>query len=166
MSPPFPSRPADPPAPAPAPARQRATLWMAPWQVPGPQLREAASGRLPGWQRIALSVVVAVVCGAVGVLGAAADDPGLPALGVALALVVALVLLRVLVARKRRAFGMVQVTPWQFDLLVALGQLPADRIDSGRQLHDHLVWLLQQPSRDEAAVQQCEAWMVQLTGSR
>jgi hypothetical protein len=60
---------------------------------------------------------------------------------------------------------MVQLTPLQLDLVVALDQLPAARVDAGRQLHDRLVWLLQQPTRDPAAVQQCESWMWQLATS-
>ena len=161
MSAPLPSRPAAPPAPA--PGRQRATLWAAPWQVPGPQLREAISSRLPWPQRLVLIGTTFVLGGAVGVLGGASDDPAVPVVGLAVVVPAVLVLLRVLLARKRRSYGMVQVTPRQLDLLVALGQLPAARIDSGRQLHDHFVWLAQQPSRDAAAVRECETWMEQLT---
>ena len=137
----------------------RATLWCAPRGLTGVQLRSALSGRLPAGQRLAV-LAVALLVAAGG--GAAAGQPALLVLVAVGGGAAVLAHFQWALGRKRRSHGMVQVTPLQFDLIVALDQLPADRIDAGRQLHDRLVWLLQQPTSDPAAVQQCEFWMWQL----
>jgi hypothetical protein len=131
----------------------------------GPQVRAVARPRSSygvkvGW------LAVAVPIGALsGALGAEYDQPVFPLLGVALFAVLAGVHQHRAATGRRRAAGMVRATPLQFDLYVALSQLPAARIDEGRWLQDHLVALLRAPVVDQAAVRQCEAWMWQLATS-
>jgi hypothetical protein len=124
------------------------------------------SSALPAEQRLAVLAVVVLFAGAGGATTGATDDPAFLALAIGAACLIAAALNRWFLTRKRRAHGLVKMTPLQFDLLIALSQLPADRIDAGRHLHDRLVWLLQQPTRDPAAVQQCEHWMWQLASGR
>jgi hypothetical protein len=143
----------------------RATLWCAPRGLTGHQLRTALSSTLPTGLRAAV-LAPAVVLPALGAgVSETTDGPLVFALALVAGLVAAMALQWWALRRKRRSFGMVQLTPLQFDLVVALDQLPAARVDAGRQLHDRLVWLLQQPTRDPAAVQQCESWMWQLATS-
>lgn len=150
-----------PPAPI-APPGGRATLWLAPWWVTGPQLRQAVSAKLPGWQRTAVFVPFAVLVSVLAAVSIDADQPVVLAAGWALGFVALVVTMRALQIRRRLSFGLVRATARQFDLAVAVVRLPTGSIDSGRQLHDHLVWLLQQPVRDEAALRNCELRMEQL----
>jgi hypothetical protein len=138
-------------------SRQRPTLWVAPLGLAGLQLPTAMSGGL---------AAVVVVFGGAGIAAGALDQPELVPLVMSAGFIGILLALRWSLAHKRRSFGLVRTTPLQFDLVVALAQLPADRIDQGRQLHDRLVWLLQQPTPDPVAVQQCEGWMAQLATGR
>jgi hypothetical protein len=147
-------------------SRQRPTLWVAPLGLAGLQLPTAMSGGLPTGQRLALLAAVVVVFGGAGIAAGALDQPELVPLVMSAGFIGILLALRWSLAHKRRSFGLVRTTPLQFDLVVALAQLPADRIDQGRQLHDRLVWLLQQPTPDPVAVQQCEGWMAQLATGR
>jgi hypothetical protein len=159
MSQPYQSQAPEQPVLAPG---GRARLWCAPRGLTGLQLRTALSGRLPAEQRLAVLGVALLIGIGGGAAAGAADEPALVGFVVAAVVVAVGAFCRWALARKRRSHGLVQVTPLQFDLIVALDQLSADRIDAGRQLHDRLVWLLQQPTRDTAAVQQCEYWMWQL----
>jgi hypothetical protein len=144
----------------------RATLWGAPRGLTGLQLRTALSGTLPTGLQLAV-VTPAIVLPALGAgVGEATGEPLVFALSLVAGLVGAMALQWWALRRKRWSHGMVLLTPLQFDLLVALDQLPAARVDAGRQLHDRLVRLLQQPTRDPAAVQQCELWAWQLVTGR
>lgn len=163
MSQPYPAQAPEQPVLAPG---GRLTLWCAPRGLTGFQLRAALSNTLPAGQRVGVLTVVVLVAGVGGGVAGATDQPGFLALAMGVAFFLAVGLSRWCLTRKRRSHGLVQATPLQFDLLVALAELPADRIDAGRQLHDRLFWLLQQSPRDPAAVRQCEYWMWQLaTGS-
>ena len=150
---PEPAAGTNPPGPSPA------QLWVAPRGLTGPQLRAALRCRLSLGRRAA---VLGLMFGVALVPGVVVLQLGQDWLVPVIIVLSAFVALRVQLGwmkKLRRQYGLVQATPLQFDLLIAMEQLPAHRIDEGRQLHDALIWNLQQPEPDGATLASIEQHM-------
>jgi hypothetical protein len=151
-----------PPPPGPADDARSvgsAKLWIGPRGLTGAQVRFAMRCRLSLWRRLAVvAVMVGLAVGAGGIVLGLGLDWLIPVTTVA-SVLVALRLQLGWMKGFRRQCGLVQVTPLQFDLVIAMEQLPAQRVDEGRHLHDALVWHLQQPRPDRGAVAAIEQHM-------
>ena len=103
-----------------------------------------------------LAAVTGVCAAVVAILF---DQAVLSPLVVVVGLALTLGLQQTWLRRIRLDHGFVLVTPLQFDLVCALSELPAPRIDEGRYLYDALVWHLQHARPDPAAVADIEQRM-------
>lgn len=137
---------------------ERPRYWVAPWRMDGRHVREAARPGLSAPARALAFLVLVAVCALGGGVAGATGHLEIAVLVFVAAFGGYVLLLRRATTNRRRSWGMVQVTGTQFDLLVALSQVPVERVDEGRRAHDHLVWLLQQPRPHLAAVTGWESW--------
>lgn len=121
-------------------------MWIAPWTMTGPQLRQAAI--LPPSVRLAHLVVLVVLGGLTGWVDGSLDlsDGAAMASFLVVGLLIVLSLRRYAVARRIR-FGLVQVPLPQFDLVMAMAQVAPEDVLEARRLHDQLLGALRDPAR-------------------
>ena len=148
---------AAPAVPAVGSGRGPTKLWLPPRTVTGTQVRSLV--RLSPGRRAVVIGLAMLTGGGAAAVGTSSDQPGLSPLLLVAGLALTLGLQQTWLRRIRRDHGFVVVTPVQFDLVCALSNLPAPRIDEGRQLYDTLVWHLQQPQPDRAALAAIEQHM-------
>lgn len=131
--------------------RREKRLWVGPQSMSGPGLRAAV--KLPTGALVTATLACSIAAATATIV---ADDRGWPAssgfLGAAAAFWVCLFVLSRYAQARRRRLGLVQVTQPQFDLLMALSQVAAVRIDEARRLHDDLVAAIADPLNRDADV--------------